>query len=151
VDVFNSRNGFIRFATNSTERARIDSNGNLLVGTTSAFFNSAGRGLLEMNGSSESLLALKSNNTVIAYLQATSTQLTILASSKPMTVAASGANNVLLNTNGTDRVNIKSAGQVRFVPLTADPTVGVEDGDVYYNSTTNKLRVRAGGAWVDLH
>jgi hypothetical protein len=51
----------------------------------------------------------------------------------------------------TERMRVKSAGQVRFVPLAADPTVNVEDGDVYYNSATNKLRVRAGGAWADLN
>jgi hypothetical protein len=38
---------------------------------------------------------------------------------------------------------------VRFVPLSADPA-GAETGDVYYNSSTNKLRVY-NGAWVDLH
>jgi hypothetical protein len=53
--------------------------------------------------------------------------------------------------NATERVRVKQGGQVRFVPLAADPTLDVEDGDVYYNSATNKLRVRAGGAWVDLH
>jgi len=45
---------------------------------------------------------------------------------------------------------MKANGQVRFVPLAADPA-GAEDGDVYYNSSTNKLRVRAGGSWVDLN
>jgi len=40
VDVFNSLNGYLRFGTNQTERARIDSSGNLLVGTTDANPNS---------------------------------------------------------------------------------------------------------------
>jgi len=40
--------------------------------------------------------------------------------------------------------------QFRFVPLAAAPA-GAENGDVYYDSTTNKLRVYAGGAWTDLH
>jgi len=34
--LFNRLNGFIAFATNNTERARIDSSGNLLVGTTTS-------------------------------------------------------------------------------------------------------------------
>jgi hypothetical protein len=46
-------------------------------------------------------------------------------------------------------LRIKSNGQVRFVPLSADPS-GAESGDVYYNSSTNKLRVY-NGSWVDLH
>lgn len=35
MDVFQSRNGYMRFGTNNTERMRIDASGNLLVGTTS--------------------------------------------------------------------------------------------------------------------
>ncbi|HUV88178.1 MAG TPA: LamG-like jellyroll fold domain-containing protein [Anaerolineae bacterium] len=34
---------------------------------------------------------------------------------------------------------------------TADPTVGVENGVLFYRTDTNKLRLRAGGAWVDLN
>jgi hypothetical protein len=49
-----------------------------------------------------------------------------------------------------ERAIVKPTGQVRFVPLSADPS-GEEAGDVYYNSTTNKLRVYNGTAWVDLH
>jgi hypothetical protein len=36
MTIANEANGFLRFYTNATERARIDSSGNLLVGTTSA-------------------------------------------------------------------------------------------------------------------
>jgi hypothetical protein len=66
------------------------------------------------------------------------------------TTSAAGSAGGGANTQ-TERVRVKQGGQVRFVPLAADPTLDVEDGDVYYNSATNKLRVRAGGAWVDLH
>lgn len=50
----------------------------------------------------------------------------------------------------TERLRLKNGGQLRFVPLAADPA-GAESGDVYYNSGTNKLRVYNGTAWVDLH
>jgi hypothetical protein len=63
---------------------------------------------------------------------------------------SSGTAAVGLFTANTERIRIKSGGQLRYVPLAADPA-GAENGDVYYNSTTNKLRVYAGGAWVDLH
>lgn len=63
-----------------------------------------------------------------------------------------GASNFWAFRNGgTERMRVKSGGQVRFVPLATAPTTNVEDGDVYYDSGTNKLRVRAGGAWTDLH
>lgn len=50
----------------------------------------------------------------------------------------------------TERMRVKATGQVRFVPLAADPA-GAATGDVYYNSTDNKLKVYNGTAWVDLH
>jgi hypothetical protein len=50
----------------------------------------------------------------------------------------------------TERLRIRQNGQVRFIPMSTDPA-NPEDGDVYYNSATNKLRVYAGGSWVDLH
>jgi len=63
--------------------------------------------------------------------------------------AAAGSSGSTANTL-TERMRVKQGGQIRFIPLAADPA-GAENGDVYYNSATNKLRVRAGGAWVDLH
>ena len=60
------------------------------------------------------------------------------------------AHDVVLGTNSLARVRVKSTGAVRFVPLAADPASG-ESGDVYYNSSTNKLRVYNGTSWVDLH
>jgi hypothetical protein len=50
---------------------------------------------------------------------------------------------------GVERVRVKGAGQVRFFPLAADPA-GAEAGDVYYNSTSNKLKCYNGTTWNDL-
>jgi len=55
-----------------------------------------------------------------------------------------------VSTSGTERARVKSTGQIRFVPLSSDPA-GAESGDVYYNSTSNKLKVYNGTTWVDLH
>jgi hypothetical protein len=60
------------------------------------------------------------------------------------------ADTVGFATAGTNRISVKPNGQVRYIPLAADPA-GAEAGDVYYNSGTNKLRVYNGTAWVDLH
>lgn len=57
---------------------------------------------------------------------------------------------IRLTAGSATRMRVKSTGQVRFVPLAADPA-GLEDGDVWYNSTAGKLRVRAGGVTIDLH
>jgi hypothetical protein len=60
------------------------------------------------------------------------------------------SSSIQLNTNAVARLSIKQNGQTRFIPLASAPA-GAENGDVYYNSTTNKLQVYAAGAWVDLH
>jgi hypothetical protein len=66
-------------------------------------------------------------------------------------IGATGASAVIgLFTNSTERVRVKSTGQLRFIPLAADPA-GAEAGDVYYNSGTNKLRLYDGSTWVDLN
>jgi hypothetical protein len=63
---------------------------------------------------------------------------------------SSGTAAVGLFTANIERIRIKSGGQLRYVPLAADPA-GAENGDVYYNSSTNKLRLYAAGAWTDLN
>jgi len=49
-----------------------------------------------------------------------------------------------------ERMTIKSGGQVRFVPLAADPA-GAEEGDVYFNSVLKKLAVYDGTNWIQMH
>jgi len=64
----------------------------------------------------------------------------------------SAARSVVIATGSTtpvERAVVKSTGQVRFVPLAADPS-GAESGDVYYNSTSNKLKCYNGTSWNDL-
>ena len=55
----------------------------------------------------------------------------------------------IFGSNNVERVRIKPTGQVRFFPLAADPA-GAETGDVYYNSTSNKLKCYNGTSWNDL-
>ncbi len=67
-------------------------------------------------------------------------------------IGSDGADILTISTSGgAERLRVKSTGSVRFVPLSADPSTGNEAGDVYYNSSTNKLRVYNGTSWVDLH
>ena len=67
-------------------------------------------------------------------------------------IGSDGADIFTISTSGgAERVRVKATGAVRFVPLSADPSTGNEAGDVYYNSSTNKLRVYNGTSWVDLH
>jgi hypothetical protein len=65
MELQNSANGYLSFATNATERARIDSSGNLLVGTTTSsvatdqgIVLSPSSGFLANNSTTESIISL---------------------------------------------------------------------------------------------
>jgi hypothetical protein len=60
--------------------------------------------------------------------------------------ASNASATIRIYTGSTERVRVKSTGQMRFVPLASDPS-GAQAGDVYYNSTTNKLKVYNGTTW----
>lgn len=51
-------------------------------------------------------------------------------------------------TNGTERLKIHGSGGLKFKPQSA-PTA--EEGTVYYDSATKKLKVYNGTSWIDLH
>ena len=63
--------------------------------------------------------------------------------------ATQSSGEVVIASSNTLRVRVKAGGQVRFVPLASDPA-GAEAGDVYYNSTSNKLKCYNGTTWNDL-
>jgi len=55
-----------------------------------------------------------------------------------------------VSAGGVERMRFKSTGGVRYVPLATAPATP-EEGEVYFDSTTKKLRVYNGTTWVDLH
>jgi hypothetical protein len=68
--VWNTSNSFIAFGTNNSERARIDSSGRLLVGTSTArsnYFNSTNTALLQVEGtaggSARGMFSIVNNST----------------------------------------------------------------------------------------
>jgi hypothetical protein len=93
----------IAFAEGGAEVARFDSSGNMLVGTSSAFYSTSGRGLIEVNGSSTALYGLKVNNAATGYLA---------CSASVVELATNGAVPLLFTTNGAERMRINSAGNV---------------------------------------
>jgi hypothetical protein len=154
------------FTTNNTERARITAGGNVLVGATSDYRS----GRLVVKAAS----VTQASTTANFHISTTDAQAIDLGGSMglgglvggdevPFGVISGRKENgssgnyagylaFATTTSGAatvERARVKSTGQVRFVPLDADPA-GAETGDVYYNSSTNKLRVY-NGAWVDLH
>ena len=106
----------IVFATNSTERMRIDSSGNLLVGKTSADFNNSTRGNVEISGSGSAILALEAGSTN-DYIFNDGTNFEILAGS---------GQGIRFYTNGSnERARIDSSGALLVGTTSAAATAGI--------------------------
>ena len=119
-----SAGGYIRFntspsgSTSPTERARIDSSGNLLVGTTSASALSAGgRGLIELNGSTDSVYSYKSGGNLVGYM---------LGSASEVRIASFTAIPLLFFTNAAERARIDSSGNLLVGTTTASAKFSLE-------------------------
>lgn len=71
----------------------------------------------------------------------------ILGDEANMTPVKFGHLNAIVN-----EINKTSAsnGTFQFPQLAADPTTNLQDGQAYYNTTTDVVRLRANGAWVNL-
>lgn len=146
--LYSPASGTMAFSTNSAERIRITSGGNVLIGTTTdAGFR------LDVNGSFNALtsgISLEYNNGILYHAGGSGNYYQYISGANYNIINRTATGALILGTSDTERMRIKSGGQVRFVPLASDPG-GAESGDVYYNSGTNKLRLYDGTNWVDLN
>ena len=145
----------LTFVTAGTERVRVDATGKVAIGVAPAGSGSS----LQVRGDVSIFPADRSttqnfgvgDDGIVGWYRA---KIAFIPSSAVHNVSQHIA---FLNKDGdnggdplVERMRIKANGAVRFVPLSADPAGG-ETGDVYYNSTANKLRVFNGTSWIDLH
>jgi hypothetical protein len=121
----------ITFSTNATERARIDSSGNLVVGGTSAVYTNANRGNISINGASTALLGLSTGGTGRAYLYTDGSRLDLLNTQNDA---------LTFGTNNTERARITSGGEV-YIAGTTDQGA--------YNLQVNGTGVWGAGAYVN--
>ena len=136
--------GTANAAISFTQAMTLDASGNLGIGGTPGDFGAAYRNVEVAGADGGQFRARGTTNSVDGILSANSV-------ASVLTVGARSNHPMALVANNVEVARVKASGQVRFVPLAAAPTANVQDGDVYYNSGTNKLQVRAGGVWVDLH
>jgi hypothetical protein len=108
---------------------RIDSSGNLLVGTTSNIYPSSGRTVINVNGTSQALIGMQTGGTGKAY---------ILHDGTDMSYQNQANGYQAFATNNTERMRIDSSG-VLLVACTALPTGGVGGISLSSPATSNGM------------
>jgi hypothetical protein len=127
-----------------TQAMTLDANGYLLINTAGNIFGSAGRGLIEINGSANGLLGFKVGDVAKGYIQQTTSDLTAMNQ-------ASGS--LILGTNNTSRWSVSSTGNLLAV---ADNTYDIgasgasRPRNIYISDTlvSGAVRVSAASAGV---
>ena len=95
----------VQVVTGGTERLKVDSSGNVGMGTSSFTATSSGRQILEINGTSSSLINLDVGGTRKAYHFTDGTDV----------YSYNTANgNYIFGTNNTERIRILSSGGITF-------------------------------------
>jgi hypothetical protein len=91
----------LSFYTNNALAMQIDTANNVLVGTTTPAFSSAGRGLIELNGSSSAYYALKGADVVKGSFNFAGAAINVQANSIPITFGTTGGTEYMrLDTSG---------------------------------------------------
>jgi hypothetical protein len=160
---FTAPSGTAGNAISFTQAMTLDASGNLGIGTTSSPYTKlevVGGDISTGGGAGAAQLGLELRGVALNAIPAAQVRGYIGVGNSGIGVAgdlliaprtdAVASIRFITGTTPTERLRIKSDGQLRFIPLAADPA-GAENGDVYYNSSTNKLRLYAAGAWTDLN
>ena len=138
VEIGTPNNHNLGIFTNGTRVMSIDANGNVGIGGTP----SAKLDIFGATSASYTALRISNPSGVEVQIDAngTSDSSYRVLSNHPFTI----------HTNSAERFRVKTTGQVRFAPRSGNPS-GAETGDVYYDSSDNKLKVYNGTSWVNLH
>jgi hypothetical protein len=160
-------------STGGVERLRVGATGDVVVAsggrinfdTTASMRTSAGSFLISHDGASQMLFRVGGQDDLILdpanhRVRAKIGFVTEVGSAAAPAYSFFGADtegmfrvaggSLGFSTAGTERLRVKSTGGVKYVPLATAPTTP-EEGEVYFDSTTKKLRVYNGTAWADLH
>lgn len=147
-----ARNLLIGTQSDTGEKIQVNGtariNGNVNIGT-----NAISYGALQINGSNSANILLYDGYATTTIQSYNASAFTILnqigATSTNLMNYDYTTKDLTFQTNGNNtRLTLKSNGSVRYTPMATPGTASA--GDVYYDSTSNKLRCYNGTIWNDL-
>ena len=87
--------------------------GDVYIGSTTGSYSQAGRGLLEVNGTGDGMVAVKYNGVGQGYILGNGSFI-VGSTNVNLTIQATGANNIKMFTNSSERLRITSVGMMGF-------------------------------------
>jgi hypothetical protein len=151
--LYNAENNVLMFGTNNTERMRIDTSGNVGIGTSSPTYRlDVASG--DTTASIGYAMRIRSNATATAAAMqftnsagSSQTGLVTCTDTGTMTIQSDGASSLLaFRTNGNERMRIDSSGNVGVGTTAPTRRLSISGGDVELNA--NVLYLNSGNAFI---
>jgi hypothetical protein len=118
--LYGDSNAPLDFFTNASFRMRLAANGDLLVGTQTSIHGTSGRGVIQINGSSNAILSLSTGDTNAGYIYHTGTDMYLWNYKN---------GSMFLGTNNIERITILSGGNVGIGTTNPIAKLHVSAGD----------------------
>jgi hypothetical protein len=143
--IWEPRNVPLFFATNNAQRMILSSGGDLAIGTSTVSWAGANRRVVEINGTTQVLIGIKTGDVQRGYIYHDSTNLYTenSRSGGDWYLAQVGAGRMIFSTDGVERLRIDASGSVVMQKhLQLYCSTGSQDG-MYIQNTSNNTSANA--------